>query len=496
MIPGSLLRGSYVIPKAALDSKQQRSLKHDLTVLESDLPGFQTQKTNKRPFSRMQDYPKQDGYPRRIFLETETHFVVPRFYGLTHFGVPETTETSSGLAFVTPDLKCTLVPRKSKKQDVAISRGLCTLNTGPGFGGILALPCGYGKTAVALYLALQLQRKTLILVPDTFILEQWRQRIQVFVPAAKVGVLQQDTIEIENRDLILGMIHSLAKRNYPKDLLNQIGFLVFDECHHCCTPLFSRVFHKIHAKYRLGLTATPNHRTVAKENQWTTYFLGPVFFAPERPKDSDLTVHMITYTNPDKPLKEIKTKRGEPLMHLMLKQMIEDRKRNALVLSLIVQSYRNPYRSVLVLSKRLSQMAFLKKELIQRYQVPEDDIGLVQQSIKLRERPSMLQRRIVLAIEKLGKEALDAPHLNTLVFATPMTKIEQPTGRIQRAFEEAEELVIDSAKQETPPLVYYVVDPVGIFQGMAYKNYREWKSKYTVIWDNQNGSDSESGPFE
>ena len=49
---------------------------------------------------------------------------------------------------------------------------------------ILTLPCGFGKTVVALRIAQAIGKKTLIVVHKDFLLSQWKARLEQFLPAA------------------------------------------------------------------------------------------------------------------------------------------------------------------------------------------------------------------------------------------------------------------------------------------------------------------------
>ena len=62
-------------------------------------------------------------------------------------------------------------------------------------GSIVVLPCGYGKTVFALYLAARLGRRTLVLVHKAFLVEQWQARVRQFLSGASVGVVQQGRVE-------------------------------------------------------------------------------------------------------------------------------------------------------------------------------------------------------------------------------------------------------------------------------------------------------------
>ena len=60
----------------------------------------------------------------------------------------------------------------------------------PDGGGLLEIPCGRGKTVMALKILAELGVKTLVIVHKGFLLNQWIERIEQFLPGAKVGKIQ------------------------------------------------------------------------------------------------------------------------------------------------------------------------------------------------------------------------------------------------------------------------------------------------------------------
>ena len=84
---------------------------------------------------------------------------------------------------------------------------------------------------MALYIACKFKVKTLIIVHKTFLLNQWMERIKQFTNA-KVGIIQQNKIEVEGKDFVVGMLQSIAKDKYDYDVFMDFGLLIFDEAHH------------------------------------------------------------------------------------------------------------------------------------------------------------------------------------------------------------------------------------------------------------------------
>lgn len=458
---GTQLGATYVIARASLTDREWADVKCDLT-LESKEWGDKMQRVT-------------------AYSETPTHVRVPRFYGVQKFGPPETVTLSAG-APMTGDWACTLVPKENRRQPEAIAKVKAAFQTRNQWGGFLALPCGWGKTGCSLKIAVDVvreleghPRRTLVVVPDSELLNQWVSRVQKFVPQAKVGILRQKKAQIEGYDIVIAMVHSLAAHDDYVGL-DTFGCLILDEAHHMSAPMFSQALRRVPAKYILALSATPRRNTDA-ETQWLHWYMGPTLFQPQRPPDENLLVRMLWYNQTTGKDVSTKGKVPRPLTHVMLQRMVNDVTRTRILSDVIVAYYRDPRRNILVISKRLEQLDQLSEWLL-KGQVPATDIGLLTGSVSEKDRAVHKTRRIVLSIEKLGKEGLDATHLNTLVVALPISGIEQPTGRIQRTAEDDEE----ATEVYVPPVVVYLVDPYSIYEGMAWKNFRQFKSfGYRVV---------------
>ena len=109
---------------------------------------------------------------------------------------------------------------------------------------------------MALNIISKLKRKTLVVVHKSFLMNQWEERIHTFLPSAKVGKIQGDCMDIEGKDIVLGMLQSLSSKVYPEDMWDSFGLCVFDECHHLSAEVFSKVMTKIVTPYTLGLSGT------------------------------------------------------------------------------------------------------------------------------------------------------------------------------------------------------------------------------------------------
>ena len=122
-------------------------------------------------------------------------------------------------------------------------------------GSIINLNTGGGKTVIALNIISLIKKKTIILIHKSFLLDQRYQRIIEFLPGIKVSKIQGTTFNTDG-DIILVMIQTLINRDIPDSLINEVGFLCADECHHLSAEKFSKSLVKINPKYLLGLSAT------------------------------------------------------------------------------------------------------------------------------------------------------------------------------------------------------------------------------------------------
>ena len=65
---------------------------------------------------------------------------------------------------------------------------------------MLCLGCGLGKTVVAIEMIARRRVRTLVIVHKEFLMNQWKERIEMFLPEARIGYLYQNKMEIEDKN--------------------------------------------------------------------------------------------------------------------------------------------------------------------------------------------------------------------------------------------------------------------------------------------------------
>lgn len=404
-----------------------------------------------------------------VFVDTVNNILhLPRFYGMLTLGNAAKDTRVLGqpmhadLAFA-GTLSSTNPPQVQATTVVLAQLRLLG-------GATLVLPCGFGKTVCSLWLAFQLRRRTLILVHSEALADQWCERISTFLPKAVIGRVQQDTVQVDDTDFVVGLIQSVVKRDYDAaTVFDTFGLLIVDEAHHVAAPMFSKALPKIKARYVLGLSATPNRADglgVALE-----WLLGPVAFRAQRVFER-VCVNMITYTRGDE--LEVTNRRGDPMCSTMLTNLATDVVRTDFIVEQIAAQAAQG-RNIIVLSDRLDQLQSIETQLHELH--PDYTVGRVVGGMKAAQRDAGFQARILLSTYTYASEGIDIPRLDTLVMATPRGNIEQTVGRILRPH---------PTKQE--PLVIDIRDNFSMFSGMSWKRFSYYKGVgYTVrfIYDRE-----------
>ena len=388
--------------------------------------------------------------PFRAFIRTKTHLMVPRFYGLSTWGAPLEDHTCLGEQIVDCKFSGTLTDVQDKCVSATISRFQNQLSFPK--GGMIVLPCGYGKTVYALKMVEILRLRTLVIVHKAFLVEQWQQRAAEFLSNVTLGTIRQNVTSVD-ADIVIGMVQSIALRDYDPSLFSQFGLVILDEAHHMCAPVFSRALQKIPSKYLLALSATPDRKDGM--NDLLKWSMGDVLFRVRREHEV-VKVSTCIYDNVIK-RKELLSKDGRPNIALMINTLIRDQRRNELITQ-HVHRYAQIGRKIIVLSDRIAQLEIIEEKL---QELGNRSISLYIGKTTAMERCIAEEKQILLSTYSMSREALDIKTLDTLVMATPIGCVEQVIGRILRKHPD-----------KKTPLVLDVVDPYSIFDTMRWKRRR------------------------
>ena len=378
----------------------------------------------------------------KVYSEDDSNLYLPKHYGIETFGpLKSTTREVSQTDSKFWEFVGTI---RDNQKEVVNSYLLPEPHD-----GVISLQTGGGKTVCALYIASQLKLPTIVLVHNTFLRDQWVERIKAFLPKARIGFVQGDKLDIENADIIVGMLQTVSQRDYPVSTYNRIGLVIVDECHHIATESFSHTMTKLTSKYMLGLSATLERKD--RLMHVIHWFLGPLLYKSNTGDkvDEKVAVEVFEYDPKDEKYNEvIYNNSGVMFTSLMVNKVAEYGPRNKFLTELITDIYQEPERQLLVLSDRVDHTKALFDLLPTDIQEKACILG---RNVKAETRAEWCStKRILLATYAMCKEGFDVATLNTLVIATPRPDVDQIVGRILR---------VDKSTRKIDPLIIDVVDP-------------------------------------
>jgi len=325
------------------------------------------------------------------------------------------------------------------------------------------------NTSIGLNVITRLKKKTIVIVHKEFLMNQWIERIQQFLPTARIGKIQGQVIDIENKDIVLCMLQSLAMKDYPVTMFDSFGFMIIDEVHHISSEVFSNSLFKIVTRYILGLSATMNRK------DGTSFvfkmFLGDVVFKGKREEKMSVEVRAIEYKANDDEFNHVITDfRGNTSYSSMITKLCEYNHRSEFILRVLMDLLReNENQQIMILAHNKNLLKYLF-DAIKHRNIANSSVGYYIGGMKEMALKETETKKVVIATYAMASEGLDIKTLTTLIMATPKTDIEQSVGRILRE------------KNDNGPLVVDIIDSHEPFKNQWKKRKTFYmKEKYKII---------------
>jgi SNF2 family DNA or RNA helicase len=197
----------YAIRKDSLSPEYKKRLRGDLTVTPKSM-------------GRM----AAPGKSFAIYHESPLRYYVPRHWARDVFGPEEIDVMPEGIALPST---ITFTGKPFDYQEAILKTFFDA-----GCNGLICVPCGKGKTFMALSLAARLGKRFLVIVDKEFLLNQWKGEMEAFFPGLRIGILQGSKAEVDpdKFDCTICMMQSLVQKTYPENTFKTYGFSIFDEC--------------------------------------------------------------------------------------------------------------------------------------------------------------------------------------------------------------------------------------------------------------------------
>lgn len=410
-----LSREGYLLKKKKFKKEELLAIRKELTV--EPFMAFKHHAATQNRFA--------------VFSEDDDYLCVPKFYGLKKYGKPDENHQPEGEKI---KFKFKGKPRPNQKEIIDTTIKHMEEND----GGLICVGCGVGKTFMGLYIANHFKVKTLIIVHKTFLLNQWKERISEFTNA-DVGIIQQNKVEIEGKQFVVGMLQSIAKDKYDYDIFSDFGLIIFDEAHHAPSEYFSKALPIISCKKSLALSATPKRSD--KMEKILFWYLGDISYQAPPNKNENVLVQIYNYNLTHKKFAEaILPFTGEVNRPRTINRIVSLIKRNKFIVEILTELLEEEGRKVLILSDRIDHLKDLK-ERIDKLEKFTCDFYIGGKSQKQLDEASKAQ--ILLGSYGMASEGLDIPSLNTLIMTTPRREVEQSIGRIIRKVGSVQPIIVD-----------------------------------------------------
>lgn len=350
--------------------------------------------------------------------------------------------------------------------------------------GMLVAPTAFGKTVIAARLIAERKVSTLVLVPASPLLEQWKESLDTFLaiedepdvlltPTGRKRKHQPDAVGIigGGRQLPGGLVdialmQSLTEAGKVKgdrqirSLVRNYGMIIVDEAQHIPASNLIEALKQSNPTHLYGLTATPKRQDHL--DKALSLFIGPIRYTASV-KDQIAGQGMARVLVPSftgvRPPENIAPADWQGI----LKHLSTHEERNALIVRDVVKAVEAG-RCPLVLTRLVDHAKRLSSALSEKLEpegirtfllVGKDDVKTRRQKLsELSELPQDARFCIVATASYIG-EGFDEPRLDTLFLAAPISwggLLTQDVGRIHRTYEGKHEVEVHDYVDEAIPL--------------------------------------------
>ena len=391
----------YSIRKENMPIQEQELIRKELTVL---------------PFVPKTSIVRPTPFP--VYRESNRKMYMPRFYGLEHYGQPDAITLPPGL-----NINLTFKGELRDYQQKLVKQYLKRAKKNG--CGLIEADCGAGKTCCAIYILAKYSKKTLIIVHKEFLLRQWKERLEQFLPGVRIGRIQGPIIDMEDKDVVLGMLQSLSMKDYPQSVFADFGLTIVDEVHHISAEVFSRALFKSVTPYMLGLSATMN-RTDGLTRVFKM-FMGDVLATWKRGPQENVTVRAIAYEHEAAAYGDLLYNfKGQINFVKMIGKICTFPPRTAFLLQIIQDIWEeNTAQQIMIIGHQKNLLKCIHDALQAKafatvgYYIG----GMKEKDLKISEGKNM-----IIATYKMAEEALDIKSLTTIVMATPKKDVRTSGG--------------------------------------------------------------------
>lgn len=329
------------------------------------------------------------------------------------------------------------------------------------YNGVLSGPTAFGKTVAAIGLIAELGVNTLILVHTKALLDQWVQKLKIFLAIDDKPVKNEGKHRRKNNQTPIGtlssegnklhgivdiaLMQSCISENGIKPFVRDYGMVIVDECHHVSAVSFEQILKVVNARYVYGLTATP----IRKDGHQPIIFMqcGPIRYKAEvntQIQAQSFQRLLIPRFTPFRPVG------GEKLTYTKVaQQLAEDEYRNLFIVKDVIEALKDD-RSPIILTSRTSHVLILADLL--KAHCPNiitliGSEGSKEKRLKMEKLQTIPSSEplVIVATGKYVGEGFDYARLDTLFLVSPVSwkgLVAQYAGRLHREYDGKQDVQI------------------------------------------------------
>lgn len=355
-----------------------------------------------------------------LFTQTEIGLSIPRGVCLKTLGLAIQSiedRTNKHPVSITTSIKARPYQERVIQQSLAAG------------GGVIVAPTGAGKTTMGIEIAARLGQRCLILVKSRELAQQWQGAIKKFTGLG-AGIIGGGKW-VEGDEFTVATVQTLVKHELSLDY----GLVIVDECHNVPAQQAYEVINRQAAKYRFGLSATPQRRDGLEPMIHAA--LGPVVAEIKQSEVEGAVLPVVVSTIHH-------DFNGSPKSWAdFLGKLAADASRNQLIIKSALKS--SQITGTAVLTSTIEHAETLTRMAIEQGAEPVLLHGQLPAKQKVAARAKAETSNLIIGTLSLLSEGIDWPHVGAVIFAAPVsaevarktpaaTRLIQSIGRARRPY--------------------------------------------------------------
>ena len=378
-----------------------------------------------------------------VYEEYEDRIGVPRSYGLDNFGTDNIVDNTVTGERVKYSFRGDL-----REEQIPWVRDCVAGILKNGYGAIGQAVCAFGKTVAGVKIIEEIGLKTIIIVPNEVLMDQWTEAVEEFL-GESVGIVRQKKCQYKEHNICVATVQSLATRDYGKEFYESFGLVIFDEVHRASAPTWHTTIAQFPARYKFGTTATPRRGDGLQKIFF--WHIGKIVaeYKEYSLKGDAYQIRFEVIFNEN----DFKQVSGRLNLDALRNALANNYYRNDMIALEVTRAVASG-RNMIVIGDRTKQLDKIKELALKRN--PNITFGITYGSkIKKADLKKAKQAQVILGTFKKIEVGFNVPRVDTLFLASPKSDVEQIVGRILRDYIGKKDPLVVDVVDTSPTLLKF-----------------------------------------